>query len=313
MKDVFIFTEAFNCGRLLVPCLNSFFKFHDYEVNVVCTDRDIEECLQEDPEFFSNKKIKIINVTNDVDFTTRWKDGHGGTALSFASVITKWSDENKLIHFDTDVIFKEECIQHIMDKLNDGYAIVGTPRAYKHNMSGVSGLDHLDDTVSTYLMGLNKTFIPTYEFEDFVRMCGGWPGSTNRKILDFFDPVVFSMMDNKGTIFFLNITDYGGMDHMGKKYNGYSSNLNFDCGKKLVHFGGVGSGYAFYTKRSTPVESYATWALGRWCLYAKIFFNETIECNYPTTYSKPNDHEGKRWCSGTYDQNIIQTTIQDLK
>ena len=312
MSKVYIFTEAFNCGRLLVPCLNSFYKYHDYEVNVVCTDEDIKECLLEDANFLNNKKINIINVTNNEDFKNRWKDGHHGTALSFASSIMKWSGEDKLIHFDSDVIFKEECIQHIINKLDEGYGIVGTPRAYKNNLSGVKGLDNLPDTISTYIMGINRTYIPTFDFEYFVKMCGGFASPLNKRILDFFDPVIFSMLDKQAKIFYLDTKDYGGMDNQGKKYNGYLSNLNFDCGKKLVHFGGVGSGYAYFMKKSSPPESYATWALGRWSLYAKLFFNQNINCNYSTIYSKLDDHEGKRWCSGNYDENILQTILKEL-
>lgn len=227
-------------------------------------------------------------------------------------MIKKLAHNKSIIHFDSDVIFKEECISGIQTPLLNGYDIVGTPRAYKHNLSKMHGLDELKDTISTYAFGMNTEKIPEYDFNYFIRMCGGWVNPLNHPILDFFDPVVFSAMNNGANIKYLDTKEYGGMDNNGSKYNGYDSNLNFDCGSKMIHFGGVGSGCSYYYGKSKPIQSYADWALGRWSLYSKLFFNTDIHCPFPTKYSDNNDHQGKRWCSGNYDESILSNTTNDL-
>ena len=309
LDKAFIFTECFNCGHLLGPFLKSFFANHDAEINIVTSREDANNA----GSIISDPRVKIIDITNNQSFKQEWKTGHKGTALSFASVIKKWSDKKWLIHFDSDVIFKKESISGILDPLLNGWDIVGTPRAYKHNMSKCTGLDSFQDTVSTYAFGINKSKIPDYDFDYFVKMCGGHANPLKHTILDFFDPFVFAALKNGAKINYLDIKEYGGMTHEGSKYNGYVSNLNFDCGSKLVHFGGVGSGCAYYYGKSSPSQSYADWALGRWSLYAKIFFDQDIPCNFPTKWSNPDDHEGRRWCAGKYEDSIINKTREDLE
>lgn len=309
LDNVFIFTECFNCGHLLQPFLKSFFRHHDAEIHVVTSKSDISDA----GSIINDPRVKIIDISDNKAFAKEWKDGHAGTAMSFAYSIRKWTDKKWFIHFDSDVIFKKECITGILNPLLEGYDIVGTPRAYKHNLSGSTGLDGLKDTVSTYAFGMNRNKIPEYEFSYFVRMCGGWANPLKHPILDFFDPVVFAAMNNGASIKYLDTKEYGGMTCEGSKYNGYVSNLNFDCGSRIIHFGGVGSGCAYYHGKSKPSQGYADWALGRWSLYSKLFFNTNIPCNFETKYSKPNDHEGRRWCSGNYDDSIINKTREDLE
>lgn len=308
MDDVFIFTECFNCGHLLRPFLSSFFLHHDAEIHVVTSKSDISDAgsIIDDP------RVKIIDISDNKAFTKEWKGGHAGTALSFAYAIKKWTDKKWFIHFDSDVIFKKECITGILNPLLEGCDIVGTPRAYKHNLSGCPGLDGLKDTVSTYAFGMNRHKIPEYEFSYFVRMCGGWANPLNHPILDFFDPVVFAAINNGASIKHLDTKEYGGMTGRGSKNNGYNSNLNFDCGSKLIHFGGVGSGCSYFYGKSKPQKGYADWALGRWSLYAKLFFDQTIKCDFPTIWSNKEDHHGKRWCNGNYDEGILEDTKKDL-
>ena len=307
-NEPFIFTEFFNCGSMIKPFLKSYLQYHNKLIHIICNDEDLTYA----GDIINNINVKVINVTNENGFSEAWSNGHAGTALCFASVIKKWSDKKYIIHFDSDVIFKEECVNDIIKNLTNGCDIVGTPRAYKHNLSGVSGLENYQDTISTYAFGINKDKIPEYNFEYFVRMCGGWANPLNHRTLDFFDPVIFATLSNGGVIKFLDIKDYGGMSNLGSKKNGYESNLNFDCGSKLIHFGGVGSGCAIFNKKSNPPKGYAEWASGRWSLYAKIFLNQDTDCNYITKYSEPNDHDGKRWCNGTYDSSILEATYKDL-
>ena len=59
----------------------------------------------------------------------------------------------------------------------------------------------------------------------------------------------------------------------------------YDCGKKMIHFAGIGSGMNFYYNGNGSVpESYSNWAKERFSLYMKLFYNEDI--NY--TYNQQN-------------------------
>lgn len=309
MDNFYIFTEAFNCGKILSVCLESFHKNHDLKIHVIGTTKDFKDA----GDIINHPNNVLVNWDNNLDAKNRWETGHSGTALSFATAMRGLSHEKKyVIHIDSDCFFKEESISEIADMLNSGYDIVGSPRPYKNNLSGVRGLDSTPDCVSTYLMGVNVHKIPGYDFETLVKMCGGWASPTGHRVLDFFDPVTHAIISNGGRVGFLDIKKYGGIDISGSKENGFPSNLNFDCGEKIAHFGGVGSGKAVADKLSSPPKGYADWAYYRWNFFSHIFFNTERIDSPSATYSSPNDHGGKRWCNGAADSDIINNAKKDL-
>jgi hypothetical protein len=309
MQNTFVFTEAFNCGKILSVCLESFHKHHDTKIHIIGTSRDFLEA----GEIINHPNNILINWDTNISAKEKWSSGHQGTALAFASVLKGDLHTNQyVIHIDSDCFFKDESISDIIGMLQNGYDIIGSPRPYKNNLSGVKGLDNTPDCVSTYLMGVNTLKIPSYDFETFTRMCGGWASPTGHRVLDFFDPVTHSIISNGGKIGFLDTTNYGGIDLKGSKFNGFESNLNFDCGKKIAHFGGVGSGKAVADNLSAPPKGYADWAYYRWNFFSHLFFN-TERLNTPqSTYSEQNDHNGKRWCNGAASLDIINNAKKDL-
>jgi hypothetical protein len=309
MSNFYVFTEAFNCGKILSVCLESFHKHHDIKVHITGTSKDFLEA----GDIINHPNNVLINWDNNDDAKNRWGTGHSGTALAFATAMRGMGhNSDHVIHFDSDCYFKGECISEILDMLENGYDIVGTPRPYKNNLSGVKGLDNTPDCVSTYLMGVNIRKIPDYDFDLFIRMCGGWASPTGDRTLDFFDPVTHSIIKNGGRIGFLDIVKYGGIGINGSKENGFPTNLNFDCGERIAHFGGVGTGKAVADNLCNPPKGYADWAYSRWDFFSHLFFNTPIISNVPTEYSKPNDHDGKRWCNGHADNNIITNAKKDL-
>lgn len=310
MENTFIFTEAFNCGKILSVCLESFHRHHDIKVHIIGTTKDFEDA----GPIIDHKNNVLINWDNHESAKEKWSIGHQGTALAFASALKGNMHNNPfVIHFDADCYFIDESISEIIGYLEDGFDIIGSPRPYKNNLSGVKGLDNTPDCVSTYLMGVNINKIPSYDFELFTKMCGGWASPTGYRVLDFFDPVTHSIIKNGGRIKFLDITKYGGIGLNGSKENGYPTNLNFDCGSSIAHFGGVGTGKAVADNLSSPPKGYADWAYYRWNFYSHLFFQTQIDQNMPTVYSNPDDHNGKRWCNGPADNNIIENTKIDLK
>jgi hypothetical protein len=103
-------------------------------------------------------------------------------------------------------------------------------------------------------------------------------------VLDFFDPIMFTILENKGKIFFLNQDDVGGCDYYGKRDNKYKEINNYDTpfkldyGNKLSHFSAVGSGMNIYNNRTVNIQpSYMEYALDRYALFCKIFYDETLE------------------------------------
>lgn len=310
MEKYFVFTEAFNCGKILSVCLESFHKNHNYKVHIIGTDKDFLEA----GEIINHPNNVLINWSNNQDAKNRWSNGHQGTALAFANCMAgKINTSNYVVHFDADCYFMDECLTEIFTKFEEGYDIIGTPRPYKNNLSGVRGLENTPDCVSTYLMGVNTDKItPNIDFDTLVKMCGGWAAVTRYRILDFFDPVTHCILSNGGKIFFLDTNKYGGISLNGSKENGVPSNLNYDCGEKIAHFGGVGSGKAVDDKYSSPPDGYANWAYYRWNFYSHVFFNTPITQG-ETVYSSPNDHRGLRWCNGPADNNIITNSKIDLK
>ncbi len=309
MKEAFIFTEAFNCGKILSVCLESFHKHHNLKIHIIGSTRDFQEA----GDIINHPNNILINWDSNISARDRWSNGHQGTALAFATAIKgNIHDNNFVIHLDSDCYFKGECISDISQMLNAGYDIIGSPRPYKNNLSGVKGLEKTPDCVSTYIMGVNTDKIPFYDFETFVRMCGGWASPTGHRVLDFFDPVTHSIITNGGKIGFLDTHKYGGIDLNGSKFNGFESNLNFDCGLSIAHFGGVGTGKAVSDNLSSPPKGYADWAYYRWNFFSHLFFNEPPLDSPATIYSNVNDHQGKRWCNGVADQNIINNAKKEL-
>jgi hypothetical protein len=306
-KDFYIFTEAFNCGKILSVCLQSYHKHHDYPIHIIGTTKDFKDA----GEIINNPNNILVNWDNNESARSGWSTGHRGTALCFAEAMR--NEYKYAIHIDSDCYFKGECLSEVFKLFKEGYDIVGSPRPYKNNLSGIKGLDNTPDTISTYFMGINTQKIPDdIDFQTLINMCGGWHSYTGEMILDFFDPVTHAVLKNGGKIFFLDTKKYGGIDLNGSKNNGYETNLNFDCGDLLAHFGGVGTGKAVSDNLSSPPKGYADWAYYRWNFYSHIFFSTPINNTLPTVYSGLNDHKGKRWCNGPADKNIIDCCKKDL-
>ena len=306
-KEFYIFTEAFNCGKILSVCLESYHRYHDYPIHIIGTTKDFEDA----GDIINHPNNVLINWDSNQNAKDGWSTGHRGTALAFAGAMR--NEYKYVIHIDSDCYFKEECLNYVFELLNSGYDVIGSPRPYKNNLSGITGLGGYRDCISTYFMGINTSLIPNdIPFETLVNMCGGWHSYTGERILDFFDPVTQTIYKMGGKVHFLDTKEYGGIDLNGTKNNGYDTNLNFDCGSKIVHFGGVGSGKAVADKLSEPPKGYADWAYYRWNFYSHLFFNTPIDTSMETVYSAPSDHDGKRWCNGPADDNIINKAKKDI-
>jgi len=274
IEDFFIFTEAYNCGLILKECLNTFHKYHDVKVTIFGTPKDFEEL---DP----HPNNILYDISSNLDIIDGYNHGHLGTALIFSKVINnEFTTKKKVVHFDSDTIFKGECLNLIFDKIINGFNLVGPYRCYKNNLNGRKDLDNLSDVVQTYIFGFDKEKI-NYT-TNLVGMCQGTYNPYKHPILDFFDPVSFSIIYNGGKVYFLDHDDYGGMDENGNKKNKYGLiNEKIDFGNKIIHFAGVGSGMNFYNNsKNSTFDGYKKWATSQYVIYQKLFYNENFSGEY---------------------------------
>lgn len=277
-KDIFVFAICYNCGKILKKALESFIKFHPEQiVHVFGTYKDFKELKQ------FKKNLEFVELSDDLLLKEYYKNGHLGTTYIFTKVLRKeYGNYTKVIHFDADTIFREECLSDVISGFNDGFDLIGQRRSYEKNKCGRTDLAGVPDVICTCFFGINLEKISNYDFQTLHRMAVGYYNPHGEPILDAFDPVCFDVLHNGGKIKFLNFNDYGSSDESGSWKNDYEELNNlFDFGKKFVHFAGIGSGMNFYYNGSGSVpKSYVDWAKERFSMYMKLFYNEDIEVKF---------------------------------
>lgn len=308
--NIFIYTEIVNCGKIGKIALDSFHKYHDYPVHVYGTKEDFAWILP-------HKNNICVEV--DAAVLKGYERGHIGTALLWEKVI-KACPTDTLIHFDSDVIFRANIIDDMIAQ-SQRYDLIGPIRNYHSNPHGRSDIAHLTDICQTnctlwkkskispkYLTGTTtlslrtilsqsplqwarqikwglKHIMSNNKLSLFARMIHGTYNPFPFPTIDFFDPVMFDMVQNGAKIIHLDTDDVGGWDVHGSRDNIFKDTNNFptpyklDFGRKLVHFSCVGSGMNFYLhpERTTHVgTAYVAASLDRYALFCKIFYNETL-------------------------------------
>ncbi len=305
--DHFIFTEIIGCAEVGRVALETFFKFHPGQiVHVFASMADVEQV-----EGISDN-IRFIAAESFPGLLDKYKTGHEGTAYVFAKVfgtgdITK---KDKIIHFDSDVVFKKECLSLLTDAMNKEIDIIGSRRCYVNNPANIPVKEGVKDTVSTYFYGFKKSFMPVdYSFEQICQMFSGANLGLDHDVFDFGDSITFHAINNGARIAYISSDAIGGQNKKGSKQSAFRSNLHLDAGSHLVHFGGAGSGCVAYKEPKGKNESYARWAVVRYSLFAKLLLNKDIHVDGGETKYDSNG----RWVSGNYDKKILNTIKQDLQ
>ena len=234
---VYIFTECVNCPEICVNSLKSFFHYHNAPVHVFLCKKDKEYFNKH----FTHDLIKYV-FCDDCIMDIYQTSGHLGTAMIWANVILQ-NKNQKIVHFDSDTIFRGNMVEDILAKLKEGFDLVGPIRCYKYNLNNRDDIRHHPDVVSTYCFGFNPHLIDLFPFQILIRMCRGFYNPLGWKVLDFFDPVSFNILKNGGKPFFFDFNIIGGLNEKGDKLNNYKD-LNVligDVGDKIIHFSSVGS------------------------------------------------------------------------
>lgn len=139
MHTNYIFTEIVGCGKIGRIALDSFHKYHDHKVYVYGTKTDFELITPHQNNVF-------IEVTKSV-IRGYENSGHLGTALLWEKIIKETDTEN-FIHFDSDVIFRANMIDFMIEKAKE-YDLIGPIRNYHHNPNNSIGVRHLADLCQT--------------------------------------------------------------------------------------------------------------------------------------------------------------------
>lgn len=271
--DAYVLCIMVRCGEIGRKALESYHKFHNDKVHIYCSKEDLEFIPQHD-----NQQIHIIELNTDI--YNAFNAGHRGTAMVYAKAILE-SPCNKIVHFDSDVVFRQNIIDDIVYRL-DEYDIVGPIRNYKHNPNNRNDVRHLPDITQTYCFGFNRDKIGVSDFNILTDMCQGRPWGLDHNIIDFFDPVAFTILNNGGKVYHLDNDTIGGCNYYGKRENKYGEpNTVFDVGDAIIHFAGVGSGQNFHrmmahNKQINVPQGYVDWCLKRYDVYCKLFLHRAV-------------------------------------
>lgn len=262
MENFYIFTEIVNCGKIGKIALDSFHKYHNYKVHVYGTKDDFKWIVPNDNNIF---------IEVDPTVLIGYKMGHVGTALLWEKVITN-SPSEKLIHFDSDTIFRGNIIDIMIEKSKE-YDIIGPIRNYTHNPHGIQYTQSQANICQTNCILFNKekisqkylvmeklAFLPfkkiiklslkeflrrikwfiknniilqKYNLSVFAQMIHGTYSPFTFSTIDFFDPVMFDMVANGAKIYHLDFDEVGGCDKYGKRDNKFKEINNFPTPYKL--------------------------------------------------------------------------------
>lgn len=275
MDYVYIFTEIVRCGDIGVQAISSFHKYHDLPLNIWCSEEDVQSI-----PYHTNNIIHVIEKNSDVykDFD----EGHKGTSHLWTNLILDLPEKyTHLLHFDSDVLFLGNMCCTIMDNIPE-YDLIGPIRNYIHNKNNRDDVRYLPDVVQTYCFAFNRTRVIEKNKHILWNWVRGFPVNFPHAVIDYFDPVSFSILKNGGKIKHIDKDVIGGADLLGCRNNKHAElNTLFDVGDKIIHFAGVGSGLNFYKmiiddKKINVPDSYVKFGLERFDYYSQLFFNKRV-------------------------------------
>lgn len=243
-KHYYIYTECVNCPEICLNAIISYQKYHSHTIRIFLTIKD-KSYFDKYKHLLDYSRIIFIGADSSL-ITTYNRDGHLGTAMIWSHVI-RVERTKKIVHFDSDVIFRGDAVNDIICGLYN-HDLVGPIRCYKHNLNGRDDIRHQSDVISTYCFGFNAAKIPVedYSSEHLVSMIQGSFCPLPLQILDFFDPISYLILHHGGTMKSIDFDIIGGLNQFGSKDNKYHVlNNRMDCGDKIIHFSSVGSGINF--------------------------------------------------------------------
>ena len=275
-ENTFIWTEAYNCGLLLRPFLESYFQHNSHHINVFCSDKDLTSDLMS----FKNVTFHTASLNPEFQrFETSilegYKNGHQGTARLWTYLI-KQRKETYLLHLDADTIFLGEVVRALLDAVNiKDASIAGTRRPYLHRGYRLKGVDGLllnfrPDSVNTDYFIFNRKKLENIFKKRLNRMVVGKRVGF-MPVVDFFDPITFKLDHKNKGIYYLDSPQSG---------RRATPNLSSASFQNRISFAAVGSGMNFWANPEIEIPfGYKEYALKSFSLYSKYILNQTID--YP--------------------------------
>jgi hypothetical protein len=273
-KNLFVWTEAFNCGEILNPVISSYLAHNNEPINIFATESDFEKLtvishliikhsLKNTKNSFFGRKNLESKILSD------YKRAHRGTARLWAHIIKK--EKNKyLLHIDADTIILDDVISDLYHAVNfEKFTIAGSRRPYKHRgyRTNEKKLDNLHDVVNTDCFIFDPKKINQFpKFQLRRKIFGKRP--LRHPTIDFFDPIAFEIIRKKGKI-----------KYMDSENQGVSGLTNWSSHfiKKRISFAAVGSGINFYKNPDVlTAEGYKKFALASFSLFSKYILNQSI-------------------------------------
>ncbi len=273
VDDVFIWTEAFNCGEVLNPMIASYLKHNNFILNVFGTREDLKEIKSTSHllKFYDLKKNKkTIKIENKI--LSGYKFGHKGTAELWSYLIRS-REERYFLHLDSDTVFLDDVITELITSVKeDGNSLVGSRRPYlnrTYRKSGLDGamLDRLPDVVNTDCFIFDKELISLKPSWNLRRKIMG-KRPLAHPVVDFFDPVSFEIIKKGGKVHYIDSSSQGTQS---------VTNVNSNFHNKRISFAAVGSGVNFFKNPKTKTSiGYRDFALASYSLYSKWLLNKSI-------------------------------------
>lgn len=274
-SNVFIWTEAFNCGELLTPFLSSYLEHHNVPINVFGTKDDLDmidinsELIRKCPLFDSGRK-NISRLEGRI--IEGYKRAHVGTSILWAHLI-KTRTEQFLMHIDADTIFVGDMISLFLENNRyECYQLMGSRRPYLNRTYRKKGIDSAllnrrPDAINTDCFMFDRLYVSTWHTGLLERKIQG-KRTSMAPVVDFFDPVSFEIMKKGGEVCFMDSPNWGLQG---------TTNLESPFFERRINFAAVGSGINFYKNPTVSVaEGYRQFALSSYATYAKYILDLDI-------------------------------------
>ena len=272
-ENLFVWTEAYGCGEILPPMVNSFLAHHESQLNIFATTKDFEFLKDIDDERVRKICIDLENKTIHKRVSRGYRKGHLGTARLWSYIIRS-RNERYFIHLDADTIFLDNVLNELSESLIvKKFAVVGSRRPYRFRTYRLYGreakaLDKLPDAVNTDCFGFDKKYLSTFPAWLFTRRILG-KRQFRRPIIDFFDPIVFEAIKKNGKINYIDSPSSGSSS---------KTNDKSDFHLKRISFSAVGSGLNFFKNPKTKTSpGYRNFALSSYSLYSNVFLGKKLE------------------------------------
>lgn len=295
LDGVFVWTEAYNCGEVLNPMLNSYVTHHNIPINVYATSDDLKKIENLSPLItYHDLSTKRPNESIEKRILNGYKKGHKGTAELW-SYILRTRSERFFLHLDSDTIFLRNSIIDLLQAVKYcGYSLAGSRRPYfnrSYRKSGRDGkaLDQLPDVVNTDCFIFDKELINIWPSFWLKRKILGRRVSKN-PVIDFFDPVSFEIIKNGGKVLYIDSPADGNRAFSKKESEFHQSRISFAA---------VGSGLNFYKNAEVKTSpGYKQFAISSYSLFAKYLLNQDIgvtPLNEPDLVKKLERLNQKKW------------------